>query len=82
MDKNLELKRQCVALIVRIAARGASSLDPDDVDVTLEELAHILNEWLHRDLNQLHLELASFSPTSDGLTAYDIVGFAIRSIWN
>jgi hypothetical protein len=82
MDNNLDLKRKCLALITRIAARGASSLDPDDVNVTLDDLAYFLNHWLHRDLDQLCTELTIFAPTRDGLTAYDLVGFAIRSSWN
>ena len=81
MDKNLELKRQCLALITQIAARGAASLDPDDLNATLDDLAYLLNHYLH-DLNQLHLALESFSPTSDALTAYDMLGFAIRCTWN
>jgi hypothetical protein len=82
MDKNLELKRQCLALITRIAARAAASLDPDDVNATLNDLSYMLNRYLDHDLSQLHLELESFSPTADSLTPYDMVGFAIRCTWN
>ena len=82
MDNNLDLKRKCLARITRIAARGASSLDPDDINATLQDLAYLLNQWLDRDLDQLYAELTVFAPTKDGLTAYDLVGFAIRSSWN
>jgi hypothetical protein len=82
-DENIALKRKCLALITRIAARGASSLDPDDVNVALQELAYLLNQWCRSDdLRQLHGELEWFRPTSDGLTAFDMLDFAIRSTWN
>jgi hypothetical protein len=61
---------------------GAASLDPDDINTTLDGLAWALNQYLGSDLHQLHLELSGFSPSSDGLTAYDMLEFAIRSAWN
>jgi hypothetical protein len=82
MDRTLELKRKCLARIVKIAARGAASLDPDDVNTTLFELWWALDNYLDHDLRQLHGELSCFSPTADGLTAYDMLDFAIRSTWN
>jgi hypothetical protein len=82
MDENVELKRKCLALIIRIAARGAASLDPDDVNTSLEGLKWALNQYLDHDLPQLHLELRTFTPTADALTAFDMVGFAMRSTWN
>jgi hypothetical protein len=77
-------KQDCVAFIARIASRGAASLDPDDINCTLESLDYLLYHYwsCNRKLHQLHRELEVFSPTADALTEYDKVGFAIRSTWN
>jgi hypothetical protein len=78
----VELKRKCFASITRIAARGAASWDPDDVHYTLQELGYFLKKYLDQDIPSLHEELEAFRPTSDSLTAYDMLDFAIRSTWN
>jgi hypothetical protein len=78
----LELKRKCLAAITCIAARGAASSDPDDVHYSLEELGYLLKKYLDKDVSTLHIELEVFRPTRDGLTAFDMLDFAIRSTWN
>jgi hypothetical protein len=79
---DLEMKRKCLAAITRIAARGAASWDPDDVHYSLQELGYLLKMYLDKDVASLHDELEAFRPTRDGLTAYDMLDFAIRSAWN
>src|SRR5271168_221316 len=42
--KRIESARKCLALISRIAARGACSSDPDWVGYSLQELSQVLCE--------------------------------------
>jgi hypothetical protein len=46
---NIELARQCLALIRDIAERGASSSDPDQIGYAIQELSQVLLERLGSD---------------------------------
>jgi len=96
MDKNLDLVRKCLTLISRIAARGASSPDPDHVSDTLFELSCALETNPYgsgtleppispksiRQLERLHQELDFIDSTSTGYTARDVLKFMNTSTWN
>ena len=90
MEENLELKRKCLTLISRIAARAAGSPDPDHVADTLMELAYAL-ETPHRDaeransvgsFDRLYQELNYIDSTSQEFTAYHVLKYACRNTWN
>ena len=96
MDKNLDLVRRCLTLISRIAARGASSVDPEDASDILFELSYTLESYPYRawileppisqkgiyQLHRLHEELDYADSTSTGYTARDFLKFVNTSTWN
>ena len=91
MKQELELTRQCLTLISRIAARAAASPDSEHVQDTVMELEYAMskspygaNQTGHhlRDLEQLHQELAFIDSTSQEFTARDVLKYAIRNTWN
>jgi len=96
MDKNLDLVRRCLTLISRVAARGASSPDPEHVSDTLFELSYALEKCsydartleppaslkgIYR-LDKLHRDLDFIDSTSTGYTARDFLKFMNTSTWN
>ena len=54
-------------------------MDLNDVHYSLQELGYLLKQYLDQDIPSLHEELEAFRPTRDGLTAYDMLDFAIRA---
>ena len=96
VDNNLDLVRRCLTIISRIAARGASSPDPDHVRDTLFELSHALQKCSYdaRTLEppaslggfyrllKLHQDLDFIDSTSTGYTARDFPNFANTSTRN
>jgi len=96
MDDDLELVKRYLTLISRIAARGASSPDPDHIRDTLFEVCFALGKYSGgsptsesllsperiRQLEHLHHELSFIDSTSTGYTARDVLKFANTSTWN
>ena len=96
MDRNLELTKRCLTLISRIAARGASSPDPERVYDTLMELQFALRRDVRgasavefplsaeevNNLGRAHRDLAHIDSTSDEFSASDFLKYASRSTWN
>ena len=95
MNKNLEVIRRCLALVSRIAARGACSPDPCYVADALMQLRSALVDSRHgRDtssqiidplaceLNEIHQDLDSIDTNAHAFTAFDMVKFAVQSTSN
>jgi hypothetical protein len=96
MDKNLDLVRRCLTLISRIAARDASSSDPQDVSDFLAELTCALQRYPYAygtleppisakgiySLQRLLEALDYTDSTSREYTASDFLRFANTSTWN
>lgn len=96
MDNELELKRRCLTLISRIAARAANSPDHDHVRDTLFELDYALKRSPNaanpstsdirpdtfRDLRRLHQDLDFIDVTGDEFTVFHFLKYSTRSTWN
>jgi len=97
MDKYLELRKRCLTLISRIAARAASSPYPGHARISLWELNYVLRESpyvsddddenLNADdelnkLDNLYKLLKFIDADSETYTAYHVLKFATRSTWN
>jgi hypothetical protein len=90
METDLELVKKCLTLISRIAARGASSSDPDHVLYTLMELAYALDHarkakgyrLVDFDIEFLHQELDFTDSTSEPMTAEMILKYSSRNTFN
>ena len=65
MDKHVELRKRCLTLISRLAARAASSPYPGDAEIMLHELKYALGEFPY-DLDSL-----DSVPTDDDLHELD-----------
>lgn len=91
-EDNTEIARECLTLINRIAARAAASPDVEHVADTLMELYYALKQSQQhaieganpgrRNLMRTHEELDFIDSTSQGLTAREVLKYAIRSTWN
>jgi hypothetical protein len=96
MNWNLKAIRNCLALVSRIAARGACSPDTQQVVDTLMELTFVLadsrrsgdmsNTMLERcrvpNLIRMRDDLNEIDSTAQDFTASDALKFASRSTWN
>jgi hypothetical protein len=94
METDLELVKKCLTLISRIAARGASSPDPDHVRYTLLELTYALDHARKAKgysvddfdtdcrLASLHQELDFIDSTSEPMTAEMILKYSSRNTFN
>jgi len=94
METNIELVKECLTLISRIAARGVSSPDPESVWDTLMEMTYALDHACDAKgyavggfdtncrLTSLHHELDFIDSTSEPMTPEAILKDSPRNTFN